>query len=62
MREHRQIQNKSVWTNYIKDHMSNAVVVEGVGQTIYQTNDGETIAVWQSFGLGHIYEAREKQR
>jgi len=42
--------------------MSNAVVVEGVGQTIYQTNDGETIAVWQSFGLGHIYEAREKQR
>lgn len=62
MRKYRQIHNKSVWTDYVNTHMNNAVMVEGVNQTIYTTNDGETIAVWQLFGLGHIYEARRIQR
>ncbi len=61
-RIHTEINSLSDWTKYVHQNMKNGIWVEGVGQTIIQTKDGETIAVWQNFGLGHVLEGRSPKR
>ena len=61
-RKHKTFEVEQDWIDYVNTHMKDAVRTEGMAQVIIQTEEGETIAVWQNFGLGHIMEARSPER
>lgn len=54
--------SKKKWEAYVMKFMANTLKNEGINQIIIQTEAGETLAVWQDHGEGHIYEGRSASR